>query len=579
MKKIIAIMLSLVMLITGTSVAAFANQNADIAVSTAAETAEAPLDTAEFSTDTVHLMDIIRPLMNIKVTSSEAFSASMMKALYGLADFLIDNLVSIISAATPSVDFIDEADYKTENFYKGTETFLDEAADGAHWSLGYASASLQTGNELDGKHFVGGSLSLDKSATTVNDDQRVRVVCLNDGSGRGTVAFACLDAFGLSLPDVREIRSRLTDFAKQNNIVSINISVLHQHSCVDTLGMNGNILEMLAKNPIANVVNNVTSMDISLVNGQNPEFMENLFTVTAKAIKDAYADMKTGSIYYSEIDASEYIHDKREPMVYDTDIHRFRFVPDNEQSKETWLCNAAIHCVGNGAAGTDVTGDYPYYMEKYINENADANFMLIQGAELAITSDNDPVIEKYGDMDRLERLKYFGAELGKLVVDSDAEETLVEPLLNIRFKEYKVPVTNEILVFAAKMGLVTNLAVKSGNNIEVITEIGYMEIGDKLAVAIIPGELEAAIAYGGCLNSSNSYRGLNWNYPSMQDIVGNDRDLLVFGLTNDQIGYILSDNDYSSIISGVNEEIVATGDKAGSSTVKAFEMLMESVKY
>lgn len=576
MKKIIAILLSLMLVFTGTGIAAFADSETVAASATAAE---APMDTAEFTTDIGHFMDLIRPITNIKFSSSDEFSASMMKVLYGFADLLIDNLVSMISAATPSVKFEKESQYTTENFYSGTETFLDKAADGAHWSLGYASASLQTGNELDGKHYVGGSLSLNKAATSVNDDQRVRVVCLNDGSGRGTVAFACLDAFGLSLPDVREIRSRLTDFAKKNNIVSINISVLHQHSCVDTLGMNGNILEMLVKNPFINILNAFTTNDKKLVNGQNEEYMENLFTVTAKAITDAYADMKTGSIYYSEIDAEEYIHDKREPMVYDTDIHRFRFVPDNEQSKETWLCNAAIHCVGNGAAGTDVTGDYPYYMEKYINENANANFMLIQGAELAITSDNDPVIEKYGDMDRLERLKYFGAELGKLVVESKAEETIVEPLLNIRFMEYKVPVTNEILVFAAKMGLVTNLAVKSGTNMEVITEIGYMELGSKIAVAIIPGELEPAIAYGGCLGASDSYRNGYWNYPSMQDVVGKDRDLLVFGLTNDQIGYILSDNDYSSIVSGVNEEIVATGDKAGSSTITAFENMIDAIRY
>jgi hypothetical protein len=64
----------------------------------------------------------------------------------------------------------------------------------------------------------------------------------------------------------------------------------------------------------------------------------------------------------------------------------------------------------------------------------------------------------------------------------------------------------------------------------------------------------------------------------MQEMVGNSRKLLVFGLANDQIGYILEDNDYSSIISGVNEEIVATGYKAGSTTVTAFQKLVDSVK-
>lgn len=581
MKKIVAIILSVVMVLTCSGIAVFAEgvKNEEPAMLIASNTTA---DSTERVTSALpiekNVMNLIRPILNIKFSPSEAFSNSMLKVLYGIADFLIDGLVGIISFFTPSVNFPKISGYKPENFFKGTETFLDEAAEGAQWSLGYASASLQTGDELDGKHYVGGSLSLNKAATSVNDDQRVRVVCLNDGSGRGTVAFACLDAFGLPLPDVREIRARLEDFAKSNNIVSINISVLHQHSCVDTLGMNGKIFEMLAKNPITNIINIFVSPDIRLVNGQNPEFMENLFNVTSGAIREAYNNMQTGSIYYSEIDAAEFIHDKREPMVYDTDIHRFRFVPDDESAKETWLCNSAIHCVGNGAAGTDVTGDYPYYMEQVINE-AGANFMLIQGAELAITSDNDPVIEKYGDMDRLERLKYFGAELGDKVVKSEAEETLVEPLLNIKFIEYRVPVTNKILIFAAKMGLVTNLAVKNNGQLEVVTEIGYMEIGNDLAVAIIPGELESAIAYGGALNNTDSYRGEYWNYPSMQDIVGSDRDLLVFGLTNDQIGYILTDNDYSSIVSGVNEEIVATGYRAGSSTITAFETLVDSIKY
>lgn len=575
MKKFIAILLSAIMILSCASVAVFADTPEKAAVQSTAANDVTPEVTAKFTTD-LHIKDIIRPIKNIDFGSKDAFSDSMLKVLYGLADFLIDNIVSVINALIPSVDFIDAADYQTENFYEGTPEFLDKATEGAKWSLGYASASLQTGNEFDGKHYVGGSLSLNKAVTAIYDDQRVRVVCLDDGSGRGAVAFATLDAFGLPLPDVREIRSRLENFAKMNNIISINVSVLHQHSCVDTLGMNGNILEMLFKNPITNILNSF-GLDKKLVNGQNEEFMENLFNVTATAIREAYADMKTGEILYSEIDASDYIYDKREPMVYDTDIHRFRFVPDEEGAKETWLCNAAIHCVGNGAAGTDVTGDYPYYMEQVINE-AGANFFYVQGAELAITSDNDPIIEKFGDMDRIERLRYYGAELGKLVVESDAEETPVESLLNIRFMEYRVPVTNQILIFAAKMGLVTNLAVDTGKGLEVVTEIGYMELGDKLGVAIIPGELESAIAYGGALDASNSYRGENWDYPSMQDIIGNDRDLLVFGLTNDQIGYILTDNDYSSIVSGVNEEIVATGDKAGSSTITAFETLIDSIK-
>lgn len=581
MKKVLAIILSLVMVLTCSGIAAFAE---DTAVEENVPATEESINISDiaadlFATD-LGLDNVIRPLSHIDISSMDAFADSMLKVLYGIVDLLIDALVGAINFVAPSYDFMDAEDYVTENFYEGYDTFLDEAAAGARWSLGYSSASIQTGNELDGNHNVGGSLSLDKSATSIHDDQRVRVISIDDGSGRGAVVFACIDAYGLALPDVREIRERLVYFAEANGIASINISVLHQHSAVDTFGLNANLIEAILKNPISNIYNSFAENDIELMNGKNEEFMENLFIVTARAIREAYENMETGSLYYSETDVSEYIREKREPIICDWDLNRLRFVPDNDSSRETWLVNGPIHCVGAGAGGTDITGDYPYYMEQYINEEADANFMLLLGAELAISNDNTPVEAETEGMERIERLQYYGRALAKELVESTAPETEVSPLLNIRFMEYKIPVKNEILIFAAKNGLVTNLAVSNNakdTDVDVITEIGYMELGDDLAVALIPGELEPAIAYGGALDASTSYRNEDWEYPSMQEIVG-DRELLVFGLTNDQVGYILTDNDYSSIISGVNEEIVATGDEAGSKTITAFEELVNSVR-
>ena len=47
--------------------------------------------------------------------------------------------------------------------------------------------------------------------------------------------------------------------------------------------------------------------------------------------------------------------------------------------------------------------------------------------------------------------------------------------------------------------------------------------------------------------SKDSWIGEDWEYPSMRDIVGG-RKLMVLGLTNDQIGYITADNNYHSIL-------------------------------
>ena len=562
MKKVISLLLCIVMTFTVFSVALTSNA---FAADNAANESVA-VTSIDFS--------------SIKIPKSwDELGGMMLKSLYKLADQIIDALVKGINKNIPSVKFEQKENFTSEMFFEGMEDYLSAPASNAVWSLGYGSASLQTGDELDGKHYVGGSLSFPKTkaATAIYDDQRVRVIAINDVSGRGTLVFAVIDGFGISSTDVRGIRKELADFAKANNIVGINISVLHQHSCVDTFGMNGDLVKMIFTNPALNRINNTFGTDYKLLNGQNASFMKHLYDVTVDSVKEAVNSMTTGKMYYSEIEAGEYIRDKREPMVFDSKIHRFRFVPDNG-TKETWLCNMAIHAVGNGAAGTAITGDYPYYIEQEVNK-AGANFIQIQGAELAISSKHDSLNLPEGTP-RLESLKIYGTALGKLIVESTEAETEVAPLLNYRMKEYYVPVTNQILEFAGRLGALTNTVVTTdddNNVLEVATELGYLEIGTKLAVAIIPGELEPAIAYGGYLDADHSWTGTDFDYPSLQDIVGTDKELLVFGLMNDQIGYILEDNDYSSILSGVNEEIVATGNLAGSTTINAFKELMESI--
>lgn len=576
MKKIISVILSVIMAFSIGTVAFSAQSFAvdETPVETSVINEEALINAFAGVVSKLNLSALRMP------SSWDDLGNMLLKVVYSLADVLIDVIVGTINNFVPSANFPTVDNYDDNMFFPGMESFITAPVQGAKWSLGYANASLQTGDELDGKHYVGGSLSFpdSKAATEIFDDQKVRAVAVNDGSGRGTVVFAVLDAFGMSNTDVRGIRRELADFATQNNIVGINISVLHQHSCVDTFGMNGDLLKMLFVNPAVNIANNLLGKDsFSLINGQNKSFMENVYKVTANTIKEAVNTMTDGKLYYSEIDATEYIYDKREPMVNDNYIHRLRFVPENGGT-ETWICNMAIHCVGNGAAGTAVTGDYPYYMEKVINE-AGANFIEIQGAELAITSEYDS-LDIPENLNRIDKIPYYGEALGNLVVNSKAAETEVAPMLNYTMDEYYVPVTNKILEFAGRMGALSNTVVKVDGedySLAIPTEIGFAEFGN-ISVAIIPGELEPAIAYGGYLDADSSWKGQDFDYPCFKDIIGSEKTLLVFGLTNDQIGYILEDNDYSSILSGVNEEIVAAGDRVGSTTINAFENLYNGIE-
>lgn len=506
--------------------------------------------------------------------------SAIEKGFFNLTDDLVNGLVSAIASIIPKPQhWVNEADYISENVLAGTEKFLDTPAEGAKWSLGYAQNSIIEGQHVIGnEHYVSGGISITaKYPTKIIDDSKVRVIAMNDGSGRGTVVFAVLDAYGLANRDVREIRARIAEFAKKNNIVSINVAVLHQHSAVDTFGMNGDIVQAVFLNPLKNFINGIAGKEVfPLHNGKNDQFQNNLFDVTVDTIETAVAQMETGKLYYGEVDVEEYVRDKRPPYALENTLNRFRFVPDDEASEETWFSTSEIHCVGNGVQGTEITADYPYYMEEYVNETAGANFMLLMGAELGTSQDHDPFnSEEYPE--GVEGYMILGEKLGEKLV-SITEEREIAPLLNIAHKEIRLEIENQIMYLAAKAGLFENLAIMTDDGLRLVSEIGYMEIGTDIAVALIPGEIEASIAFGNGLSKDEAWSGEDWKYDSMQKIVGEDRELLVFGLCNDQMGYIVPTNDYMPMLweDSKSIEFVSLGSQTAITIIEEFISLVKS---
>ena len=106
-----------------------------------------------------------------------------------------------------------------------------------------------------------------------------------------------------------------------------------------------------------------------------------------------------------------------------------------------------------------------------------------------------------------------------------------------------------------------------------------MEIGNDLAVALVPGELAAEIAYGGFLTAETSWTNTDWTKPTLQQITG-DRHMLVFGLMNDQIGYIIPGNDFMSVIYPANKslELVSLGDQAAAQLTDYYAELVAECK-
>ena len=512
-----------------------------------------------------------------KVDPSQGTAQKIEAAFYMLVDKLVMVVGKVLNKVIPGLDWGNTwqnyDDYETpDTFFKGEDKFDYEVKADAVWRAGYAYGSLLEGLDiLNGEYFMAGSLQAlsGQVPEEILDDQGVNVYALSDGVG-GIAVQAVIDGYGFARGDVLKIRAMLADFARENNIISINISTLHQHSLIDTLGMGVALVPALILNPGMNVMGMGKE---NLTSGKTQKFMDNLYKVVTSTVIEAVKDMEEGTLYYGSADVSDLMHDKRKPEVLDGEISRLRFDPKDEASDELWICEAGIHCTGYSSDLNAVSSDFPYYFKEYVKEQTGADVVYVQGAELAIGSECES-IQADGTEANAE-VKAYGIELAKRTMAID-NEAILDPVLNISLAEVALTADNPVHILAVREGIVDTVVTKNDGDFVVITEVGYMELGNKIGVAMIPGEIAPEILWGGAVSKEESWTKTSWDYAPLAETADIDR-LICFGLCNDQIGYILTDNDIRSMFIE-NEEINAACVKSGSVITEVFESLVSAVK-
>lgn len=515
-------------------------------------------------------------------------------------------------------DFADIEDYETENFYEGTENFIDAPAENAKWYLGFGKASMVPENLKDGtkEYYTGGYFT--QKINGVYDDQGANAVALTDNSGRGTVVMVAVDGIGVCNADVRTIRAeaerKLAAMGVESDIVAINVNSTHCHTVIDTQGFG---LEPLIKAVFQNLFSFLPF--IEKTRSIDPEFYELMIDGASDAIVEAYTSMEPGTLYYFEtegIGRSErnnnymddkygYIFNKRYDMEgYQHVIACFKFVPDNKESAPTVFANVGGHPTTINRETKLLSADYPNYTEYKMNAEG-INFMFIQGAqspisvnaggveteeildEIAKEIEADPVTEDY------EQAKKLGYEFARIILEAEENAKPVEPVLNVKMKEIVVPLEYGLMELGAVSGLLGQTVVRDKSaqaGYSLITEVGYLEFGTDIVMLTVPGELIPQLVYGNVVDKTQSYTGTDWNYEYTADIIGEGKTVLVMGLCNDAIGYIVPDNDYAPFIADSlwntdmgeklwgepqrhYEEMLSAGSEAGSSVMSELNAL------
>ena len=553
----------------------------------------------------VFTMTFITPSASTVSAQSATFVESAFDGLLSVVcrglDIVLDVILNAVVSIIPqSKGYGKLKDYKSENFFSGTEEFIDEAAEDGVWSLGYAQRVLTPVDLTDGKYHMGGFDVANKIVDKF-DDIKVRTVCMDDGSGRGKVLFSVIDAIGISNTDVRKIRAMLADYAEANGIVSINVSSTHTHSGIDTQGIWG-VFGKFADDPtniLRAIFPNITNS--YGVKGVDEGFMQNVFKLTVESMKEACESMTEGDLYYSEKDGSQYFRIRKDPANYIGTISRLRFDPfvnhdDNADNdvNPTIIANFGCHPETVGFAtddnpGTIMSADFVPYMENVLNK-AGYNMLYIQGAigamitgETHYSNDGLSLVRYQTAVRQGEEFGFFLLGMGlteeeciATVVDKEreakdleilgdkaaelytpwykdwekVEEEKLDPILNIAHTEEIVYIDNPVVKLIGKLGVTTNELLKDGlGRFYVVTEIGYLEIGKCVKAIISPGETNPEFVLGGkTMEAATSLHRKDFKYSPLKEYFSEDDHILVFDVMNDAAGYINPDNDYALLV-------------------------------
>ncbi len=588
--RILAIIMSLVLMTSVVTVTASANNAPTASIAVQSEEADEGriivINGKECNVSTFG--GIVKGLVNCRSTDD------LMRILYTLGDHLITGIFGMLQRLYKEpADFIPEEEYVTENFYSGTK---EEHKDNAVWKLGYSQKSLTPSDILvKEKYYSGGYIFAPKidpeqvlqENGKVLDGIKVRAIALD--AGNGTALFATIDAIGFSNADVRDIRQRLAAYAEENNIVSVNVFATHCHSSIDTMGIWTNTFPTL----ISNLFKNRAGFEMP-DSAANQTFVKMVKTKTVAAMKEAFENMEEGTLDFASYDASSYISNVRKfdqnakeaVGAVDKTIERFVFTPV-DGSEPTMIVNGNAH--PNIASVDDYSifsSDYVGAMEKVINE-AGYNFMFFNGAISNIKIVHKSITRDGLSLKSRESSHRWGYELGfhLIYIDKSEDELAndaeviakrdkwlpasdnyegtkgtpwytgkkgvtpqqLDPILNIKHEELRIKVDSQLMKLVCKANVINaNILKAEDGTYKYVTEIGYMEIGDK-KVVFVPGEIEPSLVFGGdLLKAKYSYSGMDYKGSILKDIIKDD-NLMVFGLANDEIGYIIPDNDYCDL--------------------------------
>ena len=399
----------------------------------------------------------------------------------------------------------------------------------AVWTMGYGNAAIALPEDDSQPYYIAGYNSGWKPYGKL-DLCEANAVWMDTGDGG--ILLIGIDCVGLGGTDINEIRGRLKELVKESGCKAVNIYSTHTHAGVDTLGLWGP----------------------TMVNGKNDEYTENLMNAAVEAAYKAYETRTEGKLYLGSAETPrEFLRDSRLPLVFDPNLYQFRFEASDPAEKGIRMYLYGAHAESLRGSNAFISRDFPGVLCDTMEELTGDAAMFMPGAigGLIMTAELDSSY-LYNLQITSERLVEHA-----LSITPESERELA-PTLSFATTEFKLPLDNTGYLFYRFLGILENETYRdrsSATGYGLTSEMTLLELG-ALLLCLMPGEIFPELVWGGEYGDANpdgkpGADGAENPAPLAEIAAANGfGQLLVVGLANDELGYIVPPSDFL-----LNEEI------------------------
>ncbi len=370
-----------------------------------------------------------------------------------------------------------------------------------------------------------------RRATAMHDDLWALACVVDDGHHR--LGVAALDAIGLFHETVTEIRRRLR--AADARLDYVIVCATHNHNTPDLMGLWG-------PHP--------------LKSGVDPRYREQVIAATVRALREAAAALAPAQVAFHEIPVPTegLVTDTRRPMVFDPDLRVMHFTRPDDGATLGTVVTWSNHPETPWSANTEITADFCGYLREALEQGVliegrqalpglGGTHLYINGAlgGLITTARSVTVTNPFTgavlERPSHDKARAVGWQLAARLIPAltgPARSTREAPL-SVRAHTLEVPLENRAFVAATVLGLLDRGHARW---MRVRTEVALVRLGEA-SMACVPGEIYPELVNGGIERAPGGDFACDpVEVPPLRALMPG-RVKFVFGLANDEIGYII----------------------------------------